>query len=76
MERILCVLSLTGILCALQPASAFQPPVDKEECKKLQADLEKVRSQLRDSDGARTEILSVIGDGEVTEKTQVIVGED
>jgi HlyD family secretion protein len=27
------------------------------------------------SDGARTEILGVIGDGEVTEKTQVIVGE-
>jgi HlyD family secretion protein len=48
MWRMLCALSLTGIFCALQPASAQQPPVDKEELKRLQADLEKARSQVRD----------------------------
>src|SRR4051794_9608169 len=48
MWRMLCALSLAGILCALPPVSAQQAPVDKEEWKKLQAELEKARSQVRD----------------------------
>ncbi len=48
MWRMLCVLSLTAILGAVQPVSAQQPPADKEELKKIEADLEKLRSQIQD----------------------------